>query len=761
MSSNNASQLVPLDQYLLDVLSRFLLSKDFAFDHKMSKNYDGSLTLVNYKPMATSRFETSPGYMPFIIQISTSGNKKLWKKYLSASRVEYGERDKKKTIQLEASKIAHIIEGYGFSLYYKNIDVNVIQGATNKEFSSDVLIFYPETSFGKSTSEEDKKLAETKVKSLIQALESTYPTIQENFDAIYTIHTSSRQDLYPHIILIPKGLLNDISDFLLSQYQQNYGTITLPPTEFTPNENIQSPELQKFLEKLPLDRIAEAVIGTYGSAPAVLLPEGDYSKYLTGNERVINLGKNVVIVFGNPQQVPAPQAQEQQNIGTPQQNNPQQVPAPQATPQQQTSTLEQQNVEQNQVEENRNTKQKKLELEQILNIDLAPYIPDWLRLYLNKHGIKQGEPLSRKEREEFAEKVWIELQKNWNKILELLDADNASILPTTVLALVTTFPSEYKASSKKVTRKSGEVIEETTRSVLSNVFAELRQKYYTPLVESFAPTKVLDLRVIRPLSPDEFEKYQKELSEMVQLYRDAYLIFSFVNSFKNKSFDTVYSTKNLREANLEKLKYLQDLVNAFTELQSRGLSLPLIVDKNNTLLIGSLNDLPPQNEYTVLRLNDFDLSQTNEEKLKELKSLLNFAKNAFDDQYGVLIVKTTINPSTLDMQVFKTIVKLLGICSEEDETCLYRARQELSAFPESLKDKFIDNVAKETGRNPKYRIELINLSATLFALVNYYEFLDKLKKEELMNYGIMKLRQSEEEKANKILEMVKQGLKIS
>jgi len=761
MSNNNTSQLVPLNQYLLDVFSKFLLSKDFAFDHKMSKNYDGSFTLVNYKPMATSRFETSPGYMPFIIQISTSGNKKLWKKYLSASRVEYGERDKKKTIQLEAGKIASIIEGYGFSLYYKNVDVNVIQGATKKEFSSDVLIFYPETSFGKSTSEEDKKLAETKVKSLIQALESTYPTIRENFDAIYTIHTSSKQDLYPHIILIPKGLLNDISDFLLSQYQQNYGTITLPPTEFTPNENVQSPELQKFLEKLPLNLYPELVIGTYGSAPAILLPKGDYSQYLTGNERVINLGKNVVIVFGNPQQVPASQAQEQQNIGTPQQNNPQQVPAPQATPQQQTPAPEQQNVEQNQVEENRNTKQKKLELEKILNIDLAPYIPDWLRLYLNKYGKKQGESLSGKERKEFAEKVWNELQKKWNKILELLDTDNASILPTTVLALVTKFPSEYKASSKKVTYQSGNVIEETTRSVLSNVFAELRQNYLIPLLDSFAPDQVLDLRVIRPLTADEFDKYKDELSNIVKLYRDAYLIFSFTNLFKDKSYDVIENVQNLKQADPQKLKYLQDLVDAFTELQTKGLSLPLIVDKNNTLLVGSVNDLLPNRKYNILRLNDFDLSQTSEEKLKEYKSLLNFAKNAFDDQYGVLIVKTTISPSTLDMQVFKTIVKLLGICSEEDEICLYKARQELSAFPESLKDKFIENVAKETGRNPKYRIQLINLFATLFALVNYYEFLDELKKEELMNYGIMKLRQSEEEKANKILEMVKQGLKIS
>ncbi len=101
--------------------------------------------------------------------------------------------------------------------------------------------------------------------------------------------------------------------------------------------------------------------------------------------------------------------------------------------------------------------------------------------------------------------------------------------------------------------------------------------------------------------------------------------------------------------------------------------------------------------YLQLRINDLDLNQTNEEKLKELKSLLDFAKEAFDDQYGVLIVKTTINPSTLDIQVFKTIVKLLGICSEGDEICLYKARQELSAFPESLKDKFYSVLRVPSG----------------------------------------------------------------
>ncbi|MFP3234660.1 MAG: hypothetical protein RXR08_13750, partial [Sulfolobaceae archaeon] len=458
--------------------------------------------------------------------------------------------------------------------------------------------------------------------------------------------------------------------------------------------------LQEFFYKLPLDLLVEAVPGTYGSYPAVLLPKGDYSQYLTDNERVINLGDKVVIVFGNPQlqQVPTPQAQvvEQNNV--------------------------QQNVEQNQVENN-STRQNIVELEKVLNLELAPYIPDWLRPYLNKYGIREGESLSRKEREKFAEKVWDELQKNWNKILELLDSENASILPTTVLALVSEFPSEYKGSKKKVISESGSVKEETIREKLSDMFETLRQQYFTPLEDSFARVKVLDLRIIRPVTPDEFERYRKELRDIVQLYRDAYLIFSFANWFKNKSYVTTKGIQNLKNADPQKLKYLEDLVNAFTELWSRAsrLSLPLIVDKNDTLLVGSVDELSPNNEYTVLKINDFDINQANEEQLKKLKSLLDFAKKAFDDQYGVLIVKATISPSTLDMQMFKTIVKLLGICEEGDEVCLYKARQELSAFPESLKDKFINNFAKETGRNPKYRIEFTNLFATLFALVNYYK----------------------------------------
>ncbi|CDF81332.1 hypothetical protein CF87_gp05 [Sulfolobus monocaudavirus SMV1] len=752
MSSNNASaSLIPLDEYLFQVFSSYVSTKDFVFDPKKPKNYDGSLTLVNYKPMATFSFENSQGYMPFILElsvlykdISIDNPEKIEVKY-----GEFGEKEKEKTIHLNLGNLSKVINAYGFAYYERTINLNIIQGTTNKDFAFNIIVLAPKISFGKDTPE-DRKSAETKIHTLIQTLESTNPTIRENFYITYTIQTSRSRLLYPRIFLIPKGIVNEVSNYLLSVYQQNYGNVTIPPAEFVPNENVQSPELQKFLEKLPLEVIAEAVIGTYGSYPAVLLPKGNYSQYLTGNERIVSLEKSDVIVFTTSQQIPTPQAQEQQNtvLGT-----------PQGTPQQQLPAPEQQNVEQNAVE-NSNTEQNKVELEKVLNMELSLYIPDWLRPYLNRYGVKQGESLSRKEREEFAEKVWNELQKNWNRILELLDTNNASILPTTVLALVTKFPSEYKSSSKKVTYKSGNVIEETTRSVLSNIFAELRQNYLIPLLDSFAPDQVLDLRVLRPLSPDEFERYQNQLSNIVQLYKYAYLIFSFVNLFKNKSYEELNSTTNLKEANPEKLKYLQDIVDAFTNLQSAGFSLPLIVDKNNTLLVGSLSELSLGNKYNVLRINDFDINQANEGQLKELKSLLDFAKKAFDDQYGALIVKTTISPSTLDMQVFKTITKLLGICSEEDEICLYKARQELSAFPETLKDTFIDNVAKETGRNLKYRIQLINLFATLFALVNYYNYLSELKKEELMNYGISKLTQGEEEKAKKILEMVKQGFKI-
>jgi hypothetical protein len=513
---------------------------------------------------------------------------------------------------------------------------------------------------------------------------------------------------------------------------------TSPAGEFTPNENVQSPELQEFFDKLPLDLLVEAVPGTYGPYPAVLLPEGDYSQYLTGNERVINLGKNVLIVFGNPQGTPQPQQQ------------PQLTPTSQS--QEQQSQVENSNIEQN-------------HLEKILNIELYPYIPDWLKFYLKKYGVAKAGSPSPQERVEMAKKIWNELQKNWKRILELLEVSSASILPTTVLALATQFPSEGKGSTKQTETDNEKVVEQTTRSTSSNIFRNIRSGYLAPLENSFAPHEILDLRIFRPITQNEIERFLNELSYVTQLYRDAYLIFSFANMFKNKhknkNTEQVKDT-DLKEPSPEKLKYLQDLVDAYKRLKSAGLNPPLIVDANNTLLVGPLNELSPNGNYTVLRINDLDLSQANEERLKELKSLLNFAMNAFDDRYGALIIKVTINPSVLGKDVFKTIVELLGICSEEDEACVYKAKQELSAFPENLKDTFINNFAKGVGRNQKYyKTKYINQFATLFALVNYYDHLSELKKDEEMNYGVAKYSQSWEEKAKRILKTVKQDFKIS
>jgi len=487
---------------------------------------------------------------------------------------------------------------------------------------------------------------------------------------------------------------------------------TSPPGEFTPNENVQSPELQEFFDKLPIDLLVEAVPGTYGSYPAVLLPEGDYSQYLTGNERVINLGKNVLIVFGNPQGTPQPQQQ------------PQQAPAPQA--QEQQNQMESSNIERN-------------SLEKTLNIELYPYIPDWLKFYLNKYGVAKAGSPSEQEREELAEKLWKELQKNWNRILELLDAKHASILPTTVLALVSKFPSEGKGSTKQTKTDKEIIIEQTKRSTSSNIFRNIRTGYLAPLENSFAPHEILGSRIFRPITQNEIERFLNELSYVTQLYRDAYLIFSFANMFKNKNFVKVKGA-DIKEPSPEKLKYLQDLFDAYKRLRSAGFYPTYIVDANNTLLVGPLKGLSPNDTYSVLRINDLDPSTAGEEQLKRLKSFLGFIKNAFDDQYGTLIIRVTMNPSVLDKDVFKTIVELLGICSEEDEACVYKARQELSAFPENLKDTFIDNFADIMGKGDTYRTKYLSQFATLLALVNYYDYLSELGRQEMTNKRVRKLR---------------------
>jgi len=319
-SDGTSVDLYPLDEYLSTVFLHFILTEGLTH----AKEY-GSLTLVNYKPMATFRFVNSPGYMEFILEVSTPP--KAYNLEDSAYiDVKYGG----KTIDLDLGNLSRVIKAYDFRVYKKTVYVNIIQGATVQDFAFDVIMLgYIKEDF--DTRFDDLKLAEAKIKTLIQTLESN-PTLRKDFHIEYKFYTNryNHHLKYPYIFLVPEGVVNEISDFLLSLYQQNYGIVTKLPPEFTLNENVESPELQKFLDKLPVDLIAEAVIGTYGSYPAVLLPVGDYSQYLTGNERVINLGKNVVIVFGNPQE-------------------------------QQTLTPEQQNIEQNKEEENSNTDLDKLE----------------------------------------------------------------------------------------------------------------------------------------------------------------------------------------------------------------------------------------------------------------------------------------------------------------------------------------------------------------------------------------------------------------
>ena len=279
-SDGTSVDLYPLDEYLSTVFLHFILTESFLH----AKEY-GSLTLVNYKPMATFRFVKSPEYMKFILELSTPP-----KAYNLEDSAYIDVKYAGKTIDLDLGNLSRVIKAYDFRVYKKTVYVNIIQGATVKDFAFDVIMLgYIKEDF--DTRFDDLKLAEAKIKTLIQALESN-PTLRKDFHIEYKFYTNRYNDHleYPYIFLIPEGVVNEISDFLLSLYQQNYGIVTKLPPEFTLNENVESPELQKFLDKLPIDLIAEAVIGTYGSSPAVLLPEGDYSQYLTGNERVINLG---------------------------------------------------------------------------------------------------------------------------------------------------------------------------------------------------------------------------------------------------------------------------------------------------------------------------------------------------------------------------------------------------------------------------------------------------------------------------------------
>jgi hypothetical protein len=297
--------LYPLDVFLSYLLSRSVVSAKLNFNQEYSKKHHGSLILLDYKPMASFETKSDSGFMPFIIEVNSPSS--IYDiGYPASIEVNYVN----KNIYLNTADLSRMIEA-DFKLYKKVFCVTVIQFTTVKAFVFEAIVIKYKNNSVDRRDEDEHELVERKMQSLIQMLESTNPTILENFLIEYGLYflPDTSDVLYPYIFLIPKGIVNEISNYLLTLYQQNHSIFTKLPAGFIPNENVQSPELQKFLEKLPLDLIAEAVIGTYGSFPAVLLPKRDYNQYLTSNEHLIDLEEKVVVVFGNPQQ------HQQQNVG--------------------------------------------------------------------------------------------------------------------------------------------------------------------------------------------------------------------------------------------------------------------------------------------------------------------------------------------------------------------------------------------------------------------------------------------------------------
>ena len=290
--------LYPLDVFLSYLLSRSVVSAGFKFNQEYSGKRNGSLILLgDYNPMASFGTKSESGFMPFIIEVnSPSSIHDIG--YPASIEVNYVN----KNIYLNTADLSRMIET-DFKLYKKVFCVTVIQFTTVKAFVFEVIVIRYKDDAVARRYEDELKLVKTKIQTLIRTLKSTNPTVLEIFLLKYGLYLipGHRDVVFPVIILIPKGIVNEIVDYLLTLYQQNYSIYTNLPAEFIPDENIQSPELQKFLDKLPLDLTAQMFTGIYKSCPAILLPKGDYSQYLTGNEHLIETEEKVVVVFGNPQ----------------------------------------------------------------------------------------------------------------------------------------------------------------------------------------------------------------------------------------------------------------------------------------------------------------------------------------------------------------------------------------------------------------------------------------------------------------------------
>ncbi len=191
-SDGTSVDLYPLDEYLSDILLDFIL-----YDSQSSK-HDGSLTLVNYKPFATFSFVTTPGYMPFIIEVSASSEDNLgYPSYIGVGCCE-------KTIDLDLGNLSKIIKAYDFKIKKKTVYVNIIQGATVKDFVFNVVML-EYTKLGIDTRFSDLKLVEAKIKTLIQTLESAIPTLRKDFHIEYKFDTNRYNDhiVYPYIFPHP------------------------------------------------------------------------------------------------------------------------------------------------------------------------------------------------------------------------------------------------------------------------------------------------------------------------------------------------------------------------------------------------------------------------------------------------------------------------------------------------------------------------------------------------------------------------------
>jgi hypothetical protein len=285
----------PIHVFLSDLLYKAVMRA--VLRSREYKEY-GSLILHKNKPLVSFETESDPRFMPFKIEINSPMTYKIG--YPPSIEVNYVN----KNIYINTADLSRMLEA-DFKVYKKVFCVSVIQLQFNTVktfFFEAIVIKYKDDAVARRY-EDELELVKTKIQTLIKTLKSTNPTILETFLLKYGLYLLPGHSdvLYPVIILIPKGIVNEITDYLLTLYQQ--GIYTNLPAGFIPNENVQSPELKQFLVKLPLELVCKALLGTYKSCPAVVLPKGDYSQYLTSNEHLIETEEKVVVVFGNPQNI--------------------------------------------------------------------------------------------------------------------------------------------------------------------------------------------------------------------------------------------------------------------------------------------------------------------------------------------------------------------------------------------------------------------------------------------------------------------------